>query len=97
MQRARTRLSFSIMVALSLEAPLFSRRRFLKTSSLAVGVTAVLPKMAGASEPAEQLPPSIAALKSLRQEAKPITLDERSQRQERARQLMRDNLSLIHI
>ena len=70
---------------------MFSRRRFLKTSSLAVGVTAVLPKMAGASEPAEQLPPSIAALKSLRQEAKPITLDERSQRQERARQLMRDN------
>ncbi len=37
------------------------------------------------------LPPSIAGLKSLRGEATPITLDERRARQERARQLMREN------
>jgi Xaa-Pro dipeptidase len=70
---------------------LFSRRRFLKTGSLAAAVSAVLPKLAGASESDRQLPPSIAALKTLSAEAKPITLEERSQRQEKARQLMREN------
>jgi Xaa-Pro dipeptidase len=70
---------------------LFSRRRFLKTGSLAAGVSAVLPKLAGASETDQQLPPPIAALKTLRAEAKPIGLEERSQRQEKARQLMREN------
>jgi Xaa-Pro dipeptidase len=70
---------------------LFSRRRFLSTGSLVAGVSAVLPKLAGASESDRQLPPSIAALKTLRAEAKPITLEERGQRQEKARQLMRDN------
>ena len=70
---------------------MFSRRRFLKTGSLAAGVSAVLPKLAQASEGAQQLPPSIAAFRTLRQEAKPITVDERRQRQEKARQLMREN------
>jgi Xaa-Pro dipeptidase len=70
---------------------LFSRRRFLKTGSLAAGVSAVLPKLAGASKRDQQLPRSIATLKSLRGEAKPITLEERRQRQERARQLMHEN------
>ncbi|HEV2690424.1 MAG TPA: Xaa-Pro peptidase family protein, partial [Bryobacteraceae bacterium] len=73
------------------EALLLSRRRFLKTGSLAAGVSAVLPKLAGASESDQHLPPSIAALKTLRAEAKPITLEERRQRQERARQLMHEN------
>jgi len=70
---------------------LFSRRRFLKTGSLAAGVSAVLPQLAGASESDRQLPPPIATLKTLRAEAKPITLDERRERQEKARQLMREN------
>jgi Xaa-Pro dipeptidase len=70
---------------------LFSRRRFLKTGSLAAAVSAVLAKLAGASESDQQLPPPIAALKTLRAEAKPIALEERSQRQEKARQLMREN------
>ena len=70
---------------------MFSRRRFLKTGSLAAGASAVLLKLAGASESDQQLPPPIAALKTLRAEAKPITIDERSQRQEKARQLMREN------
>jgi Xaa-Pro dipeptidase len=70
---------------------LFSRRRFLSTGSLVAGVSAVLPKLAGASESDRQLPPPIAPLKTLSAEAKPITLEERSQRQEKARQLMREN------
>jgi len=70
---------------------LFSRRRFLKTGSLAAGVSAVLPKLAGASDSDQPLPPSIEALKTLRPEAKPITLEERSQRQAKGRQLMREN------
>jgi Xaa-Pro aminopeptidase len=70
---------------------LFSRRRFLKTGSLATALSAALPKLVAASEEPKQLPPSIAALGSMRAEAKPITLDERRQRQESARQLMREN------
>jgi Xaa-Pro dipeptidase len=79
------------MVALHPEAPLLSRRRFLQTGSLAVGVGAVLPSLARASEDDKNLPPSIAALKSLRSEAKPITVEERRERQEKARKLMRDS------
>ena len=70
---------------------MFSRRRFLKTGSLAAGVSAVLPKLAGASESDQQLPAPIAVLKTLRAEAKPIPIEERSQRQEKALQLMREN------
>lgn len=69
---------------------MFSRRRFLQAGSLAAGASAISFRTAGASE-SNALPPSIAALKSLRAEAKPITLDERRQRQEKARQLMREN------
>jgi Xaa-Pro dipeptidase len=70
---------------------LISRRRFLQTGSVAAGISAVLPAMASASSNAQPLPPSIAALTSMREQAKPITLDERRARQERARQLMREN------
>jgi len=78
------------MVALHPEVSLLSRRRFLQTGSLAAGVSAVLPSLARASEDDKNLPPSIAALKSLRAEAKPITIEERRERQEKARRLMRD-------
>jgi Xaa-Pro dipeptidase len=70
---------------------LFSRRRFLQAGSLAAGVGVVLPSLARASEDGKNLPPSIAALKSLRAEAKPISVEERRERQERARRLMRDS------
>lgn len=68
-----------------------SRRRFLQTSSLAAGATIALPSLACAAEDDKPLPPAIAALNSLRAEAKPITVEERAQRQEKARQLMREN------
>ncbi len=70
---------------------MFSRRRFLQTSSLAAGATAAFPALARAAACDQSLPPAIAALRSRRKEAQPITIDERSERQERARQLMRDN------
>ncbi len=68
-----------------------SRRRFLQTASLAGGAPLVGPRaiLAAGIEPA--LPPVIAALRTRRGEARPITLDERAQRQEQARRLMRDN------
>ena len=42
-------------------------------------------------EKEETLPPAIAALRSMRGEAKPITAEERAERQEKARRLMREN------
>jgi len=71
--------------------PLYSRRRFLKTASVAAAVGTVLPGTASAGEVSGPLPPAIAALKSLRSEAQPITLQERIERQEKARRLMREN------
>ena len=70
---------------------MISRRRFLQTTSLAAGMSAVAPFPAEASEEAKPLPPSIATLRSMREQAKPITVDERRTRQECARQLMREN------
>ncbi len=70
---------------------MFSRRRFLQTGSLAAGVSAVLPSLAYAAEDDKNLPPSVAALKSLRDQAKPISVEERRARQEKARELMRAN------
>src|SRR5262249_40858834 len=48
------------------------------------------PAIAGASND-DALPPSIANLKSRTSDAKPITLEERRTRQERARKLMTEN------
>jgi Xaa-Pro dipeptidase len=68
---------------------MLSRRRFLQSGSVAAGVSLALPALAHSV--ADDKPPAIAALHSRRNEAKPITIEERTQRQERARQLMRDN------
>ena len=70
---------------------MFSRRRFLKAGSLAATGCAVLPTLARAGEDNKALPPAITALRTLRGEAKPITVEERTERQEKARRLMRDN------
>ncbi|HKC00525.1 MAG TPA: Xaa-Pro peptidase family protein [Terriglobales bacterium] len=77
---------------------MISRRRFLQTGSLAVGVSVALPTRAHAAEADKSLPPAIAALRTLRGEAKPITIEERAGRQEKARRLMlmrENNLSAI--
>ncbi len=75
---------------------MISRRRFLEAGSLAAGVTAVSRAsrafIAGdSSSPIASLPPSIARLQSRKNEATPITREERSGRQQRARELMSEN------
>lgn len=73
---------------------MISRRRFLEAGGITVGVAVTSnSRLAHAAEGADEtsLPPSIAALKSRKDEATPITQEERAQRQQHARQLMTDN------
>jgi Xaa-Pro dipeptidase len=76
---------------------MISRRRFLEAGTAAAGVAALphplLASAAAANDKsdAESLPPSLAHLKSRKNEAIPITLEERHERQERARKLMSEN------
>jgi Xaa-Pro dipeptidase len=67
-----------------------NRRHFLSTSALAAASPAMLhgQRGEGASKQTGALPPSIAALKNHRADAKPITVAEREQRIARARELM---------
>ncbi|MFY9676217.1 MAG: Xaa-Pro peptidase family protein [Terriglobales bacterium] len=69
---------------------MFSRRRFLKAGVVATASGAIVSQLAR-GENANALPPAIAGLKSMRGEARPISLEERAERQEKARQLMREN------
>jgi Xaa-Pro aminopeptidase len=69
---------------------MISRRRFLEFGATSAGVAALAPGLRADSQPAS-LPASIAALKSRKNDATPITRQERQQRQEQARQLMADN------
>lgn len=70
-----------------------SRRSFLQLGVSAAGAC-VIADAAGRAvaqeKPAEQ-PPSIAKLRSMKSDAKPITRDERQERQEKARRLMEAN------
>jgi Xaa-Pro dipeptidase len=66
-----------------------SRRRFLKSGTFAGAAFAA--SVAQAENNCVSLPPAIASLKSVRNQARPITRDERRQRQEKARQLMANN------
>src|ERR1022692_5189559 len=70
---------------------MISRRRFLQTGSLAAGISLGSPTLAHSAEEDKSLTPAIAALRSLREEAKPITVEERAARQDKARRLMHDN------
>lgn len=68
---------------------MFSRRRFLKSGVVATASSALIPSTTRAET--DPMPSAIAALKSRRDEAKPIIVEERAERQEKARQLMREN------
>jgi len=73
---------------------MISRRRFLEVSSVTAGMAAAscsLVKAASAQDADASLPPALAKLTSRKSEATPISLEERHQRQERARQLMSEN------
>jgi Xaa-Pro dipeptidase len=63
-----------------------SRRQFIQMGAVALPLAAS-PALARAGSP----PPSIAGLKSMRDQAKPITREERAERQQRARRLMQEN------
>ncbi|MBW8895235.1 MAG: aminopeptidase P family protein [Acidobacteria bacterium] len=65
-----------------------NRRSFLSLATLFAGSPAVRFQRRGSTSPASPLPPSIAALPSMRDQARPITSEERRVRVERARQLM---------
>ena len=69
---------------------MISRRKFLELGATSAGVAAFATPLRPESQDAA-LPPSIAALKSRKDEATPITREERQQRQERARKLMTEN------
>jgi len=77
-----------------LEGWMISRRRFLEVGGVTAGM-AVASHPLGSTAAAERddaaLPPSLAELKSRKNEAAPITREERRERQERARQRMSEN------
>lgn len=66
---------------------MLNRRNFLTLSAMAAGAVT----LSSAQENCAVLPEPITSLKSRKSEAKPITLEERSQRIDRARQLMAQN------
>src|SRR5258708_4354023 len=72
---------------------MISRRRFLEVGCVTTVAAASGPLLANAANKAEELPlpPSVAALKSRKSEAVPITREERHERQEHARKLMSEN------
>ncbi|HWO36585.1 MAG TPA: Xaa-Pro peptidase family protein, partial [Candidatus Acidoferrum sp.] len=75
---------------------MISRRHFLEVGGLGAGIAALSLPLVTAQAPADEklkssLPPSLARLKSRKSEATPITREERRERLERARQLMREN------
>jgi Xaa-Pro dipeptidase len=75
---------------------MISRRKFLGTGSVIAGAAAMSHPLLSLASEADKtdptsLPPSIAQLKSRKGEAIPITREERSERQQRARQLMGEN------
>jgi Xaa-Pro dipeptidase len=72
---------------------MLSRRRFLQSASNAAAVAA-LSTLAAADESSQggkPLPPTIANLQSLKAQAAAITIQERAERQEKARRLMHAN------
>jgi Xaa-Pro dipeptidase len=74
----------------------FSRRHFLQAGATTAAVAALPSTVAAECKP--ELPPSIAGLKSMKDQAVPITVDERNARVEKARELMAaNNLQAIAI
>jgi Xaa-Pro aminopeptidase len=69
-----------------------SRRRFLQVGTLAgAALSADSLVLARAEEARSSLPPSIASLKSMKDQALPIASQERRERQEKARRMMQAN------
>ena len=69
---------------------MFSRRRFLQLGTVAASASLSFAQ-SGSDHSCSPLPKSITTLKSRKDQAKPITVAERRDRQEKARRLMRAN------
>src|SRR6185312_4925181 len=68
---------------------MLSRRRFLQAGTITAGAgLAAYTPVLRAEDACAPLPPSIASLKSMKDLARPVTVDERAARQEKARQFM---------
>jgi Xaa-Pro dipeptidase len=65
---------------------MISRRRFVQFGTLAAALPSL--PLAAAEQPCAALPPAVAALESMKDQATPITKEERAARQEKARRLM---------
>jgi Xaa-Pro dipeptidase len=71
---------------------MLSRRKFFQVAGVAASIPLASRLLLAQDDAAcVNLPPSIANLKSLRDQAKPISVEERQERVERARRLMREN------
>ncbi len=71
---------------------MFSRRHFLRAGTITAGASfAVFAPSRKREETSSPLPSSIASLRSMKDQAKPITAEEHTARQEKARQLMQAN------
>jgi Xaa-Pro dipeptidase len=70
---------------------MISRRRFLEAGGLTAGIAASRSLAVAGAVDDPSLPLSLAQLKSRKNEATPITKDERHERQEHARRLMHEN------
>ena len=68
-----------------------SRRRFLQAATVTAGASLAAFTPAVCAQACAPMPPSIATLKSMKDLARPITIEERASRQEKARQLMAAN------
>ena len=68
-----------------------TRRAFLQTGSAMLGMGMAHGSLTSADEQTLALPPSIATLKSMKDQARPIRPEERLARQEKARSLMEAN------
>ena len=70
---------------------MITRRRFLEAGGVSAGVALGAPWNGAMAATEPEVAPAIARLKSRRGEATPVSKDEREQRQDRARGLMRQN------
>ncbi|HET6180328.1 MAG TPA: Xaa-Pro peptidase family protein [Candidatus Sulfotelmatobacter sp.] len=72
---------------------MISRRRFLEVGGITAGAAIASRSLVSGATAADapSLPPSLSQLKSRKSEAKPISREERTERQERARKLMTEN------
>ena len=70
---------------------MISRRSFLRSGAVSTAVLARLASAEAASNDCKPLPSAIAQLPSLKDQAQPITAQERGERQEKARRLMMRN------